>query len=296
MSKKKNKKTSKNANHKKNTKATKPQVQTKVQEQPEAEIKAEVQVADQTVKPAESKAEYGFFKKCIASIKLFFSKFCGIGGFVKKHKTVFTYIFALIYTLVIVGATLTVEHFVLPCVMPESVEVENVAKPVEIKRFTMDKGQVYRMSPTCVLQYEGYEFTSTIKPKNAEKAGEYFGQSYVNENEDNIYLDVVIKYINKSNEPVRGDKIINMVTYAGDESYQDIFTAIENKDGTGIDFSSSVEIAPGDYALVHCVFDVPRQTKDMPGIYAEIVADNKVYTIEVTEEISETKKKTKSTF
>lgn len=259
MSKKKNKnkKTPENTNHQKNTNVIKEQPKPQVVEQPS-------KVVD---------------NNCGTT-----SKGRVLCNFAKKHKIALGSVFAVIYTCAIVASTLVVEHYVLPHMDEASVEVAAPVEPVQTQRYKMEPGQVYQMSPTCVLQYEGYEFTSTIKPKNVEKAGEYFGQSYVNENNDNIYLDVIIKYINKSAEPVRGDRIISMVTNAGGKSYQDIFTAIENKDGTDIDFSSSVEIAPGDYALVHCVFDVPKETKDVAGITSEIVTDNKVYFINLNNE------------
>lgn len=283
MAKKKNK-TPNKTNHKKNTNVTKAKAQP---------VKANI------FKKALNSVGW-FFKKCLNGIKNFFKKVgtaiknvflsvknfvlksVVIWNFIKKHKKVFAPVFALLYTVAIVFLTLGVEHCVFPLVLPESVET-NQDETVEIKQFKMEQGQVYRVSPDSVLQYEGYEFTNTIRPKNVEKAGEYFGQSYVNENEDNMYLDIVFKYTNKSDVSVRGDQIISVVATAGDVAYEDIFTAIENKDGTDIDFSSSVEIAPGDYALVHSVFDVPKDTQQKTDIKAEIIAQDKSYVIAIGE-------------
>ena len=278
MAKKKNK-TPNKTNHKKNTNVTKAKAQP---------VKANI------FKKALNSVGC-FFKKCLNGIKNFFKKvgtaiknvFLSVKNFalksvvmwnfIKKHKKVFAPVFALLYTVAIVFTTLGVEH----CIFPywDTVSVQNEQQEEQVQQFKMEQGQVYRISPDAVLQYEGYEFTSTIKPKNVEKAGEYFGQSYVNENEDNIYLDVVFKYTNKSSEPVRGDQIISVVTTVEGNAYEDIFTAIESKDGTNIDFSSGVEIAPGDYALVHSVFDVPKSTQQKIDIKAEVVTRDKSYII-----------------
>ena len=278
MAKKKNK-TPNKTNHKKNTNVTKAKAQP---------VKANI------FKKALNSVGC-FFKKCLNGIKNFFKKvgtaiknvFLSVKNFalksvvmwnfIKKHKKVFAHVFALLYTVAIVFTTLGVEH----CIFPywDTVSVQNEQQEEQVQQFKMEQGQVYRISPDAVLQYEGYEFTSTIKPKNVEKAGEYFGQSYVNENEDNIYLDVVFKYTNKSSEPVRGDQIISVVTTVEGNAYEDIFTAIESKDGTNIDFSSGVEIAPGDYALVHSVFDVPKSTQQKTDIKAEVVTQGKSYII-----------------
>lgn len=279
MSKKKNKKTPKNTNHQKNTDVIKEQTKSQSQAKP----KVEATVVEQPVKSENKQVTCNCFKKCLISVKHILSKVKCINKVIKNHKKIFGCIFVVMYTCAVVFLTLGVEHYILPFSATESIETQQ-AEIVEVQQFKMEQGQVYRVSPECVLQYEGFEFTSTIKPKNVEKAGEYFGQSYVNENEDNIYLDVVFKYTNKSSEPVRGDQIISVLTTAGGKSYEDIFTAIENADRTEIDFSSAVEISQGDYALVHCVFDVPKEVQDMTEIKAEVSAYDKSYVITIGNE------------
>lgn len=199
--------------------------------------------------------------------------------FAKKHKKWFFGGAVVVYTGVIIVGTLTVENIVDRTSLPafnEQQTVDETNEPAHETRVVMEQGEDYEVSENCTIRYEGVDFNKTITPTNAEKFGSY----YENESQSNTYMDIKITYTNTSSETIRGDRAVKMTVMCDDAMYN-CFTAIEKDEGTNIENSSLVEIPSGESALIHCIFDVPLDTRNAGKISADAVADNKSYIINI---------------
>lgn len=190
-------------------------------------------------------------------------------------------ILILVYSVVLVGVTVAADRAMLSGSIPVSTEQQIVKEMESTPALTtlqvLLKDQVCVVSNKCSVEYCGSVFENKINPSKAEEFGSYFE----NHNESNTYMDVVVMYKNTSDLPVRGDETIKMTSRCDTTEYK-CFTAIETDDGKNIEISNYVEIAPGESARVHCIFDVPKGTYDnCQNIMAELVTDNKLYIIDV---------------
>ncbi len=217
-----------------------------------------------------NKKVYSFFHK----IKEFFV-------FVDENRKISYPVLILVYTVVIVALTIAAERAHIAQNLAMSSErkiVEEMEKtPAHSTLMLLMQGQPCVVSEKCTVEYRGSAFEKKINPSKAEE----FGSSYENHLESNVYMDVVIAYTNTTQNTIKGSEAIKMTARCDNTEYN-CFTAIETDEGKNIEFANNVEIAAGQTAVVHCIFDVPSDTKDAStNIMAELVADNRAYIIDV---------------
>ena len=201
--------------------------------------------------------------------------------FVDENRKISYPVLILVYTVVIVALTVAVERASISenlAINSERKIVEEMEKtPAHLTLFVLMQNEPCVVSEKCTVEYKGSAFEKKINPSKAEE----FGSSYENHLESNVYMDVVIAYTNTSADAIRGSEAIKMTSRCDNTEYN-CFTAIETDEGKNIEFSNNVDIAPGSTALIHCIFDVPRDTdKNCQNIMAELVAHNKSYIIDV---------------
>lgn len=217
-----------------------------------------------------NKKLYSFFYK----IKEFFI-------FVDENRKIAYPVLILIYTVVIVAITIAAEKAYFEgnyVISSERKIVEEMENPAHQTLLVLMENTPCVVSEECTIEYKGSAFERKINPSKAEQ----FGSSYYeNHLESNVYMDVIIAYTNTSSETIRGSEAVKMVARCDSTEYR-CFTAIETDNGKNIEFANNVDIAPDSTALVHCIFDVPRDTdKNCQNIIAELVANNKSYIIDV---------------
>ncbi len=201
--------------------------------------------------------------------------------FVDENRRISYPVLILVYTVVIVALTVAVERAHIAQNLAMSSErkiVEEMEKtPAHSTLMLLMQDQPCVVSEKCTVEYKGSVFEKKINPSKAEEFGSY----YENHLESNVYMDVVIAYTNTSQNIIKGSEAIKMTARCDNTEYN-CFTAIETDEGKNIEFANNIEIAAGQTVFVHCIFDVPSDTKDVStNIMAELVAHNKAYIIDV---------------
>ena len=185
----------------------------------------------------------------------------------------------LVYTIVIVVVTLSVDH----THMINKIAAENEARLAEQMTDIPAQPAIVHIQQSVPLtvegefsvQYDGCVFEKTIAPSKADKFGSY----YENRSETNLYMDVMLTYTNLSARTIRADEAAKMLATCAGVSYN-CFGAVETDAGTGFSFVADSQISAGETVQIHYIFDVPTtmETTDQ-SIVAQAILNNKTYYI-----------------
>ena len=204
------------------------------------------------------------------------------GHFVDDNRKVCYPVMLLIYTIVVVVITTSVNFSIIFKDDTEDVSLlgesmsDSASYPSTVY---MEKGKPLTVQDKFDLCYEGYKFDKKIVPSKAEKYGAY----YENHSDGNLYFDVVLTYTNRSERVVRCDEAVRAAAICAGVGYKS-FVAAETEQGTNFEFAADKEITPGESVSIHCIFDVPSGMKYTGhDIEVEITADGKTYYIDITE-------------
>ncbi len=202
------------------------------------------------------------------------------GHFVDDNRKVCYPVILLIYTIVVVVITTSVNFSVVfkddsaNTALPAHNMSDSTAYPATVY---MEKGSPLSVQGKFDICYDGYEFDKKIVPSKAEEYGAY----YENHSEGNLYFDVMLTYTNRSERVIRCDEAVRATAICAETEYKS-FVAVETEQGTNFEFAADKDIAPNESVSIHCIFDVQSDMKNTnEGIQVQITADGKTYYIDI---------------
>ena len=201
--------------------------------------------------------------------------------FLDDNRKIWYPVILLVYTIVIVAVTLSVDHAHVMNVLNVPKEKElieqmanSAAQSTVVK---LEKGIPYSVSDKFTVEYKECKFNKTISPSNAKEFGAY----YENHSDAKLYMDVMLTYTNTSSQEIRADEAAKMTANCAGVNYN-CFAAVETEQGTNFEFAADSQISAGESVVIHYIFDVPSTMEATShDIAIDVVMDGKLYYIDI---------------
>ena len=201
--------------------------------------------------------------------------------FLDDNRKIWYPVILIVYTIVIVAVTLSVDHTHVISKLNASKERELIEQMADSAAQStlvrLEKGIPYSVTDKFTVEYKECKFDKTISPSNAKEFGAY----YENHSDANLYMDVMLTYTNTSSQEIRADEAAKLTANCAGVNYI-CFAAVETEQGTNFEFAADSQVSAGESVVIHYIFDVPSTMKATShDIVVAVVMDNKSYYIDI---------------